>query len=222
MFVLSFSLVVVWWTIWSGYNEWLRRTRRLAHFHSGVYDGITIGFAVFSVALCFLGLMPYTAAQLAISLFRVVAGAVAGTAIWALHVCILAFAHRRRGSIPDRVNRYPISWPWMLPLTGAAEEVLFRGCLLFGMVIGSTPRVLAVVISSLLFGVIHLFQQGISGMITHSLIGIMLAIIALEVGLSAALLCHGTHNLLAVAVPPPRTPLRRPSLGHTLRQSWLR
>jgi len=78
-----------------------------------------------------------------------------------------------------------------------AEELFFREALLC-RVLGSSPRLFAIVVSSLLFGALHLGVGGPVLFVGLSAMGLALAVVRVRSGsLGAAILAHAANNLVA-------------------------
>ncbi|MFV0405487.1 MAG: lysostaphin resistance A-like protein [Propioniciclava sp.] len=206
-FSLGIVIVLAWWVAWTTYIQYIRRTAQFQKFHSGVYDACTCGFAMLAIGLAIPGIAPFGAKQLTTSPASLGIGAVVGCGLWAAQALYIQLRTRTEGS-SHGLARYPNRWPWMLPVTGAAEEVIFRGCLLFGLIAGGLPPIVALIIASTLFGLVHVFQFGLYGVVLHSLTGLAFGILAVELDLIAAVMAHSVFNLLVVVMSL-RAPRRR-------------
>ncbi|MCG8409431.1 MAG: CPBP family intramembrane metalloprotease [Phycisphaerales bacterium] len=88
------------------------------------------------------------------------------------------------------------------PFTGLHEEVLFRGFILTRMVVLFRSKVAAIVASSILFGVAHVYQ-GVAGIFQTAAIGMVLAtLVTLTRSLWPAIVAHGVFNSLQLAMMP--------------------
>jgi membrane protease YdiL (CAAX protease family) len=99
---------------------------------------------------------------------------------------------------------------WMLlaqvwTLVAFGEEMAFRGYVMRRVmnIVGVTPPglVVAVAISSVLFGLAHGYQ-GVAGMIATGLIGVLVALVYLcdRQNLWAAIICHGVVDSVSLAL----------------------
>lgn len=132
--------------------------------------------------------------------------AVAGTlALSHLLGLIVSATDSQAESAIVRVNALlaDASWGALLAAVAAlaiapalSEEILFRG-LLLGRFCDRLGTAGGLVLSSLLFGVIHLnLAQGAAALV----LGLYLGALTLRTGsVHAAILCHGTNNLIAVS-----------------------
>lgn len=199
--VFGFGVPLLWWSAWTTYIRTLQRTNQLSKFRSYIYDVCTIVSAISAIALGLFGLAPFSASSFATSL-RVLLGAIiVGVLMLAAQVVALWVVHFLC-STPGRPgqSRYPNQALWLLPITGAAEEVLFRGCLLSALIMCGLPPGMAVCVTAALFGVIHISQFGWYGVLLHSCTGLVFGLLALKFGFVAAIATHATFNLFAWVV----------------------
>lgn len=90
----------------------------------------------------------------------------------------------------------------VVPLTlliGFYEELLFRGFLLGRLVSLTRSTTLAVILSSLAFGLMHLPSQGVVGFLQTSLLGAILALLAIwRKSLWSAMACHAGIDMVGI------------------------
>ena len=90
----------------------------------------------------------------------------------------------------------------VVPLTlfvGLYEELLFRGFLLGRLVSLTRSTTLAVVLSSLAFGLMHLPSQGVVGFLQTSFLGAILALLAVwRKSLWPAMACHAGIDMVGI------------------------
>lgn len=98
-----------------------------------------------------------------------------------------------RGNLPLYILWMIIAWV----SAGFGEEVFFRGFMITRLEAGfaglKLAPVIAVVLSALLFGFVHMYYQGLRGLVTTGLIGLALGImfLALKKNLWPIILVHG-------------------------------
>ncbi|WP_425280719.1 CPBP family intramembrane glutamic endopeptidase [Leucobacter insecticola] len=123
---------------------------------------------------------------------------------------------QRRGSDAP-LARYSNQWTWMLPVTGAAEEIIFRGSFLFGLLAAGFDLWVSIVVSAMLFGLVHVFQYGRYGVVLHTMTGVVFGVLATQLDLSAAMISHATFNLLVVTMGR-RRPCKHTNPSRTARR----
>lgn len=98
----------------------------------------------------------------------------------------------------------PSIWSFLIigPFTGLHEEVFFRGFILTRMVALFRSKIAAVIVSSVLFGLPHIYQ-GLSGVCQTTAIGLVLAtLVMLTRSLWPAIIVHGLFNSIQLAMLP--------------------
>lgn len=110
---------------------------------------------------------------------------------------------RERGEFFDMVPQMP---RWLVPLVavfvGLHEEALFRGFILSRLraLCGST--IAAVLISTLIFGILHAYQ-GMIGVVQTGTVGLVLAVVAVRSrSIWPAILAHGIFNTIGLTLIP--------------------
>lgn len=206
---MSGSLIVLgWWATWTAYIKYLRRTSQLHRFHSGIYDLCTLAYALLALILSAAHITPFTLPQLRSGPIDYLIAAASGIALWSLQLIYLWHARHRTNS-DCALGHYPVRRPYLLPLTAATEEILFRGCLLYGLIFLGVPPAGAILATGMLFGSLHAFQYGLYGVVLHTVTGIAFGILAVRFGLGAAVVAHVIFNAMALLTA--RGPARSPT-----------
>lgn len=73
------------------------------------------------------------------------------------------------------------------------------GCLLFGLIAAGLPPWPAILLAAVVFGLVHIFQYGLYGVVLHSITGTAFGVLAVHAGLSAAIVAHAAFNMMVVA-----------------------
>jgi len=104
-------------------------------------------------------------------------------------------------------NRTALPWALYTMVIGAGfgEETLFRGYLFdrFGRLWGTSVagKVATVIVSSVLFGLAHVSQQGLSGAEQATIVGVVVGIIVAVTGrLWLSMVLHAAFDLTALAI----------------------
>lgn len=95
--------------------------------------------------------------------------------------------------------------PWMIVKAGFGEETFFRGYLFerFGKLMGHSPgaKVVTVLLTSVAFGSLHYFDQGLAGAQQATMTGLVFGTIFAFTGRLWTLMCaHAAFDLTAVAL----------------------
>lgn len=121
---------------------------------------------------------------------------------------------------PDKFIFLVIIALLMLPLQTAFEEIFFRGYLMQGILVGSQNRAVALITTTLIFGLLHIFNPEIKefgialALPQYIILGLILGISTLmDDGLELALGVHAINNVfLAIFLTFDASALQTPAL----------
>lgn len=193
--LLPFALIGLWALGWVLIADFLRRTQRYSsRILLPLYTVLTTLLALPIAVLFFVGLRrPVSGAVIDTAPFvACLIGILCGATLWAL---LWLLERVKVGSREAIQNRFQSPHRWLLVLSGASEEVLFRLGLLVGFQSLGIGTPLSVFLSSSVFGLAHYFQGGWWAVVLHSCTGAVFGTVFVLIGPYAAVTSHCAYNL---------------------------